>query len=514
MPDNTSSNKRIAKNSIYMSIRMVIVLCITLYTTRVALRMLGVVDYGVYNVVCGFVSMFAFLSTSMSNGIQRYFNFELGRNGEDGANKVYCTAVLIQLIIALIIVLLTESIGLWYLHNKMVIPEDRVGAAEWIFQFSILSFIFVIMQAPYTAAVMAHERMDFYAVVNVLDAILKLGILFLLPYLSFDQLIMYGLLMSSISIINFLLYFIYSKQHFKEITLHRFFDKHQFRSMLVFSGWNLFGSFSGVMKEQGINLVINYFFGPIVNAARGVAAQINAGMQSFVVNITMPVRPQVVQSYARGEINRTMHLTYSISKLSCCFLLMMAIPASLEIDYILRLWLGNNVPEYANTFTIIILFTSLINNLNSATSGVVHATGIMRDYQLWGSLVSMSSVPIAYFLLKIYPIPEIALLCVMICTMLGHYICLFVVKRLVGMHLLDYFREVVWPIILVLVISLIITYPVHKYLESGLFRLCMVTIVGASSVLLALYHLAFNDSERVFISQISKSLFNKFSKSR
>ncbi len=509
MSTHTADNKRIARNSIYMSIRMVIVLCITLYTTRVVLKMLGVIDYGVYNVVCGFVSMFAFLSTSMSNGIQRFYNFELGKNGEGGANKVYCTAVLIQFILAISIILLTESFGLWYLHNKMVIPDERMFAAEWIFQFSILSFLFVIMQAPYTAAVMAHERMDFYALVNVLDAILKLGIVFLLPYLSADQLIMYGILMACISIVNFLLYYIYCKQCFKEIRLHRFFDKHQFLSMLGFSGWNLFGSFSGVMKEQGINLVINFFFGPVVNAARGVAAQINSGMQSFVVNITMPVRPQVVQSYARGEISRTMHLTYSISKLSCCFLLMMAIPASFEIDYILQLWLGDNVPTYANTFTIIILFTSLTNNLNSATSGVVHATGIMKDYQLWGSLVSMSSVPIAYFLLKHYPIPEIALLCVMTCAMLGHFICLFVVKRLVGMPLLEYFKEVVWPIILVLVLSCVITYPVHRYMEYGLIRLCIVTLVGASSVLLTLYYLAFNKSERGIVSQITKSVLIK-----
>lgn len=509
MSDNYANNKRIAKNSIYMSIRMVIVLCITLYTTRVLLKMLGVVDYGVYNVVCGFVSMFAFLSTSMSNGIQRFFNYELGKNGIEGANKVYCTAVLIQSMLAMIIILLTESIGLWYLHNKMVIPIERVVAAEWIFQFSILSFLFVIMQAPFAAAVMAHERMDFYAVVNVLDAILKLGIVFLLPYLNADQLIMYGMLMASISIINFLLYFIYCKRRFKEINLYRFFDKHQFKSMLGFSGWNLFGSLSGVMKEQGINLVINFFFGPVVNAARGVASQINGGMQSFVVNITMPVRPQVVQSYARGEISRTMHLTYSISKLSCCFLLMMAIPASFEIDYILKLWLGNNVPEYANTFTIIILFTSLTNNLNSATSGVVHATGIMKDYQLWGSLAGISSVPIAYILIKHFQIPEIALLCVMVCAMVGHLICLFVVKRLIGMSLTEYFREVVWPVMLVMVLSCIITYPFHRFLEYGLFRICIVTLVGSISVLLTLYFIALSRNERAVFTSIIKSFLSK-----
>lgn len=489
---------------------MVIVLGITLYTTRVLLKILGIEDYGVYNVVGGFVSMFAFLNTSMSNGIQRFFNYEFGKNGIEGANRVYCTAVLIQLILAVVIVFLTESFGLWYLHNKMNIPDNRMIAAEWIFQLSILSFIFIIMQAPYTAAVMAHERMDFYAIVNVFDAVLKLGIVFFLPLLRVDQLIMYGILMACISAINLTVYYIYSKRCFAEIRLRNFFSREQFLSMLSFSGWNLFGSFSSVMKEQGINLVLNFFFGPIVNAARGVAAQVNSGMQSFVTNITIPVRPQVIQSYACGDLARSMSLTYSISKLSCCFLLMMAIPASLEIDYILSIWLGNNVPAHASLFTIIILGTSIVNNLNGATSGIVHATGIMKDYQLWGSLVSISSVPIAYLLLTYYKIPELALISVFVCAMLGHLVCLFVVRNLVGMSLKDYFRKVVWPILSVLFLSLTLTLPFHIYLKSGLFRVSIVLIVGFLTVILSSFFLALNYQERKLIKQMVNVAISKF----
>lgn len=509
MPDNSSSNRRLAKNSIFLTIRMVVVLFISLYTTRVVLKVLGVEDYGVYNVVCGFVAMFAFLNTSMSNGIQRFFNYELGKNGEEGANKVYMTSLIIQALLALIIIILVESFGLWYLHNKMVIPAERMLAAEYVFQFSVLGFLFIIMQAPYTASVMAHEKMDFYAVVSILDAVLKLLLVLLLPYLLGDSLILYGVVMLMINVVNFMLYYIYSKRHFKEIRFHKFYDKGLFKSMLGFSGWNLFGSFSGVMKEQGINLVINYFYGPVVNAARGVAAQVNGGLQSFVTNITIPVRPQVIQSYAQGNLSRTMHLTYSISKLSCCFLLMMAIPISYEIDYVLRLWLGANVPEHAALFTIIVFFTSIINNLNSATSGVVHATGIMKDYQLWGSLMGISSVPIAYLLLKIYPIPELALIVVMVCTALGHFICLFVVKKLVGMSVTEYFKEVVWPIVIVLIISVVITYPAHHFMNSGFLRLCVVTLVSVITVGLALYYLALNANERALFSQMIMSLVGK-----
>lgn len=508
----TASNKRIAKNSIFLSIRMVFVLLITLITTREVLLVLGVDDYGVYSVVCGFVSMFAFLNTSMSNGIQRFYNYEYSKNGEEGANRVYCTAVLIQVILGAIIIILTESLGLWYLHNKMVIPEDRLSAAGWVFQFSILSFVFIILQAPYSAAVMAHERMGFYAIVNVLDALLKLGIVFLLPYIRADQLILYGLLMAGISVVNFSLYYFYCKNNFREIKLHRVFDKKQFKSMLSFSGWNIFGTFSGVMREQGINLVINFFFGPVVNAARGIATQINGGLQSFVTNITMPVRPQVVQSFAQGNIGRTMHLTYSISKLSCCFLLMMAIPVSLEIDYILRIWLGESVPHYANTFTVIVLFTSLINNLNGATSGVVHATGIMKDYQLWGSMFSISSVPISYFILKSNPFPELALFTVLFCASLGHFVCLFIVKRLIGMSIREYFKEVVWPILIVMIISFIVSFPAHLLLESGFLRLCVVSFISISSVGLSLFFLALNASERALLIQMIKSTVREMKK--
>lgn len=509
MSSNSESNKRIAKNSLYMSIRMVIVLCITLYTTRVILKILGVVDYGVYNVVCGFVSMFAFLSASMSNGIQRFFNYELGKNGEAGANKVYCTSLYIQVLLATFIIILTETIGLWYLHHKMVIPEDRMFAAEWIFQFSILSFIFVIMQAPYTAAVMAHEKMDFYAVVSIFDALLKLGIVLILPLFSGDSLIWYGILISLISIINFFIYFVYSKHSFSEIHFKKEFNYSLFKSMLGFSGWNLFGSFSGVMQEQGINLVINFYFGPIVNAARGVAAQINAGLEGFVTNITIPVRPQVVQSYARGDNRRMMNLTFSISKMSCCVLLMMAVPVSVEINYVLHIWLGENVPNYAAIFSVIILLGSLISNLNAATSNVVHATGKMKHYQFWGSIIKISSVPIAFFILKAYLQPALALLTVLVCRLVGHIVGLFIVRELVKLSLKEYIIKVVIPILLVMVVSIGLSYPLHYFMQEGFFRLVSVTIVGAASAGILLYFVGLDRGEKQLAYQLFKGILCK-----
>lgn len=510
MPNYSSSNQRLAKNSVFLTIRMVIVLAISLYTTRVVLHVLGVEDYGVYNVVCGFVSMFTFLNTSMSNGIQRFFNYELGKNGEDGARKVYCTALYIQIMLAIIIVVLTESVGLWYLHNKMVIPEGRMMAAEWIFQLSVISFVFVIMQAPFSAAVMAHERMDYYAIVSVIDAVLKLGIVFLLPFLSGDSLIWYGILVSLICVINFFLYFVYSKHNFIEIKFIRGFNKPLFKSMLNFSGWNLFGSFSGVMQEQGINLVINFFFGPVVNAARGVASQVNAGLEGFVTNITMPVRPQVVQSYARGDTNRMMNLTFSISKLSCCFLLMMAVPVSIEINYVLHLWLGDNVPNHAAFFTVIILIGSLISNLNAATSNVVHATGDMKKYQFWSSIIKISCIPIAFFVLISFPLAELALIIVIVCRLIGHIVGLLIVRRLVNMSLRQYTYKVIIPIAIVAICSIATTYPIHRFMNEGIIRLLCVTVVGVITVGLSLYYLALDKNEKHLFLQLANGLLTKF----
>lgn len=506
MSDNSQANKRIAKNSIFMSIRMVIVLLITFYTTRVVLKVLGVEDYGIYNVVCGFVAMFAFLNTSMSNGIQRFFNFELGRNGAEGANKVFNTAILIQLLLSFVIIILAETIGMWYMYNKMVIASERFTAGIWIFQFSIVSFIFVIMQVPYTAAVMAHESMDFYAYISILDALLKLAAVLILPYIKQDQLILFGFLYMIISVIDFIFYAIYAKRKYEEIKLKFCFNNDLFKSMLSFSGWNIFGSFSGVIRSQGLNLILNFFFGPIVNAARGVAYQINSGVQSFVSNITIPVRPQVIQSYSRGDLNRTMNLMYGISKLSCYFSTLMIIPVSLEINYILHLWLGENVPEHTDSFSIIVLLCSYQGNLNSAVSNVVHATGKMKNYQLWCSIVKMLSIPVAFILLNFGLIPESALFVVLIFDILGHVIALIIFKTLVTFSITDYFKKVIAPILEIIIISLLISYPIHLFLEESFLRLLLTLAACWICTGLSIYYIGLEKHERKMLIQLSKSI--------
>lgn len=490
---------------------MVIVLAITLYTSRVILEVLGVEDYGVYNVVAGFVTMFGFFNSSLSNGIQRFYNFELGKNGVEGARRVYNMALLIQILLAIIIVLPTEVFGLWYLHNKMVIPDGRMFAAEWVFHLSLLTFVFNIIQVPYTAAVMAHERMDFYAVVSVFDVLIKLGIVFIIPYLDFDALILYGLLTTAVALFNLLLYFGYSKRNFKEIAIERTFRPSLFKEMLSFSGWNVFGTLGQMFKDQGVNLILNFFFGPIVNAARGIANQVNGGLQSFVTNITVPVRPQVVQSYSQGNIDRSLNLTYTISKLSCYVLLMMSLPIMLEINYILHIWLGDNVPEYTNVFVIIIVLNSFISNLNSAVSGVVHASGKMKIYQLCGGSISMVSVIFVYIAMLIWDIPSIALVVLLALDVIRQIVALFVLKSIVReFSLLTYCYGVVIPLVAVSLLSLIFPVLVHNFIAEGFIRFLVVFIVSVISVVVSIVIFGLNKNEKNLMWQLWRNVKTKF----
>lgn len=512
MSDNSSSNKRIAKNSLFLSIRMVFVMCISLYTSRVILQVLGVEDYGVYNVVCGFVSMFAFLNTSMSNGIQRFFNYELGKNGIEGANKVYVTSLLIQLLLGIIIIIITESFGLWYLHNKMVIPEGRMYAAEWIFQLSMVGFLLVIMQVPYTAAVMAHEKMDFFAIISILDAVLKLVFVLILPYMDYDKLILFGIYSLFVHVFDIGAYFIYCKKKFVEIRIDNktaIFNKNLFGSMLGFSGWNVFGSFSNMMRDQGINLIMNFFYGPVVNAARGIAMQVNSAVSGLVSSILTPVRPQVIQSYARNEMDRTMRLTFSISKFSLFFLMLLALPISIEIDYILHLWLGDVFPDHTQVFCIIILATTAILIPMGALATLVHASGNMVKYQLIGSTVKILSVPIAFYMMKIGYSPEWALIAVLFFDGLGFVVGMFIIKTLMPFSIRQYIRYVTFPLIPVFVLSFLIEFGLHVYITNSIIRLISVLGIGTIISVLSFYLIAMTKEEKLLVGGMIRGFLKR-----
>ena len=514
MTDNSQGNRRIARNSLFMSLRMVFVLSLTFYATRAILSILGKVDYGVYNTVCGFVSLFSFLNLSISNGIQRFYNFELDRNGIEGACRVYNTAFRIQIFTAILLLAVIETAGIWYINHKLVCPADRLDAAMWAFHFSAIGFTLTILQAPYSAAIMAHEKMDFYALVSVLDAFLKLGIVFLLPYISYDNLATYAALYASINLLNLLLYAIYAKWYFSEIHFMRPIDRQLFRSMIGFSGWNIFGSFSGIMKEQGINLIINFFCGPIVNAARALAAQINAGLMAFVSNIIIPVRPQVVQSYANGNFDRTLRLTYGVSRVTSCVIALIPIPIILDTQFILHIWLGNNVPDYTSTFIIIVILISFVNNLNSAVSGIIHASGQMMLYQTVSSSVSLMCIPTAYLLLKFGFSPNYALLMVLFWTTISQYVSLLIMKRVINYTLTSYTKEVLWPLTKTIAISVIIPLVIRLNMEDGWPRFLLIGTTSVLMTALCSYLFALQATEKEMAKEYCEKITQKWTLKR
>ena len=505
MTDYAQGNKRIARNSLFMSLRMVFVLSLTFYATRAILEILGEIDYGVYNTVCGFVSLFSFLNLSISNGIQRFYNFELDCHGIKGACRVYNTALRIQFLAAILLLLVIEVVGIWYINHKLVCPAERLDAAMWAFHFSAVGFTLTIIQAPYSAAIMAHEKMDFYALVSVLDAFLKLGIVFMLRFISYDSMATYAALYASINLLNLLLYAFYAKWNFPEIVFKKLIDRKLFCSMICFSGWNIFGSFSGIMKEQGINLIFNFFCGPIVNAAKALAAQINAGLMAFVSNIIIPVRPQVVQSYANQNYDRTLRLTYGVSRVTSCVITLITLPIILDTHFILHLWI-KSIPEYTDTFVIIVILISFVNNLNSAVSGVIHASGQMMLYQTVCSSVSLMCIPTAYLLLKYGYSPNYALLMVLLWTTLSQYVSLLIMKRVINFTLISYTKEVLWPLLKMIVLSAIIPTIIRLNMDEGWLRFLLIGSTSVVMTTLCSYLFAMQASEKEMIKEYVRKI--------
>lgn len=504
MNNNQSGNKRIAKNTAFLYIRMVLVLFVSLFTTRVILRSLGVVDYGIYNVVSGFVSMFAFLNTSMANGIQRFYNFKLGQRKDGTITEEYNTALQIQLILAIVLLIIFETIGIWYINNKMVIPQDRFVSAMWVYHFSIISLVLVIMQSPHSAAIMAKERMDFYAYVSIFEVIAKLVVAYGILYYNTDKLVLYGVLQLLVSVITFLLYFIYCKCNFKDLRFERIFEKDLFKSMFSFFGWNTFGTFAYMIKGQGLNMLLNVFFGPVVNAARGVAFMIMTSLQSFQVNIVIAFRPQMIQSYALNDYERVCNLFFTLSRVSFVLVSILSLPIIFELDYILHLWLGDVVPEYTITFTILVLLNLIVSSLTNPVSVVVAATGKMKKYQLITGTIVCMILPVSWLFLKLGCDPNSVFIVSLVFTIINQVVCINVLNGLFKFSISDYFKQVIMPCFIFLILSFLLC-SATQIMEASFVRFVISLFWGILASAVIAYLIALNKQEKNYIKvQIQK----------
>lgn len=503
-----SNNKRIAKNTLMLYFRMLIIMLVTLYTSRVVLSALGVVDYGIYNVVGGLVTMMGLLNGAMSVSTQRYLTYELGKGDMLRLKQVFSTCMTIFMILSLIVIILAETIGLWFLYNKMVIPEERMDAACYVYQFSILACILSLITNPFNATIIAHEKMDVYAYVSILEVALKLVIVYLLLVIPTDRLITYGILILASQFIVALCYIIYCWKKFSETHYHFYWDKPLFRELISYSGWNLYGSAAGLVKGQGLNILLNMFFNPAVNAARGIAYQINSAITQFFTNFYTAVRPQITKYYATGEINEMTKLVFRSSKFSFYLIMLISMPIILEAPYIVNLWLGQ-LPEYVVPFTRLIIAISAIDSMASPLMTTAHATGKIKLYQSSVGTVIILNLPISYLLLKLGGSPMTVFyvsLCISVACL---FLRLWIVRRLVNFPVKQYIIEVFGKCVTICALSLIIPLAVHIMLPQSFANIVVVCCLSITASIVTIYYVGLDGHEKELIHNfVKKTIFH------
>lgn len=501
-----ADNNKIAKNTFFLYGRMALVLIVALYTARVVLNTLGIENYGIYNVVGGFVMLFGFLNSTLSSSMQRFYNFELGKRGVVGVSKVYKSGLVIHLALGFAILIILESFGIWYVNNIMILPADRLLSANILYQTSILSLLFVILSIPYMGAIMAFEHMNYYALVSIGDVILKLIIVLVLPYFPFDKLIIYGSLLLSISVINFIAYFVYCKIKISDIFNRTSWDKTLFKSILSFSTWNLIGTFAFMLKGQGLNLLLNAFFGPIINAARGLAFQINGAITGFSGNISTAFRPQLVDAFAKKNIERTKRLMITESK-ACFFLIaLLIVPVIMELKFLLNIWIGNAIPEYTELFTDLVLVDMLICTLNTPCTQVVYAVGTIKRYQVTTSIVNLCLIPVSYLCLMSGYNATSVFVCTIIFSFLNQIVCVYVLSKMFPLSIFEYLKNVCLPCLIYIICLPIIPYYLHISNDMSYVRFIYVVIADIVIGIVLLYYVMCNSKEKIYVSHFVSRL--------
>ena len=495
---NNENNKRIAKNTIFLYTRMLLVMGVSLYTSRIILNALGVIDFGIYNVVAGVVTFFAFLNGSMAGSTSRFLTIELGKHDLEQFKKVYSVTILNHVFLAIIIVILAETLGLWFLQNKLVIPVDRKEMAFWVYQFSVLSTFISIVQVPFLATIIAHEDMKIYSLGGVIEAIMKLGTAFLIVFVTFDKLFFYGFAIFFLAFLMIIFYYLYVKKTFPYCVFVIQKDKVLYQETLSYSGWDLLGNFSVVAQQQGMYMLLNIFFGPVVNAAQAIALQVQGAISQFGNSFMMATRPQIIKYYASGENEKMMKLVFNSSKYSFYLMWLLTLPLLIETKYILELWL-KNVPNLTVVFLQIVLVTNLVSSIRNPFITVMHATGKIKLPALICGTLLISALPISYLSLKLgYP-SESVFLITLIITFISMWIEWVLVRRMVFFSIYKVVVNVLLKVIFVVLISAVLPGFILYYLEAGFTRLSIVSLLSILSVTVTVYFFGIGDDERSFI---------------
>ena len=494
------NNKRIAKNTMLLYLRMFILMGISLYTSRITLQYLGIDNFGIYNVIGGIVVMFSILSTSMTTAISRYITVELGKSDFKRLKLIFSTTLNVQLSLAMIIFMLGEIVGLWFITNKMSIPEGRIIAAQWSLHCALGTFIIGLLSIPYNSIIVAYEKMSIFAYISLLEAALKLCVSFSLIISPFDKLKTYAVLLLVSQLIIQIIYIIYCKIKFKECHYSFCFEKDIFKSLWAFAGWNLLGNGATILNNQGINLIMNIFFGVVLNAARGIANQVNNTVQQFVNNFTMALNPPIIKSYAAGDKTYSFDLACKGAKYSYSLMLIISIPILMESNQILELWLVTP-PKDSSIFLNWTIVTSLAGIVGQSLVTLILANGNIKRFQIIFAIIGFLPFPLSWIFFYFGFSALSAFIINFICYYILIYVRLWLAHNITGIKYSLYFKEVLIRIHLTTFISSIFPFMVISYMTPSFYRLIISCIVSITSVCFSVYFLILNKNEQNSINK-------------
>lgn len=506
------NNKRIAKNTLLLYVRMLFTMAVSLFTSRVILNTLGVEDYGINNVVGGIVTMFSVLSGSLSSSISRFITFELGKGNIERLKTIFSTGVNIQLGMSVLIIIIAEAVGIWFLNAKMNIPADRMVAANWVFQCAILTFVLNLLSVPYNAAIIAHEKMSAFAYISVVEVSLKLIIVYMLMISPFDRLETYAVLLLLVGAVIRFIYGYYCKRHFEECTYHFVFDKPVLKEMTGFAGWNFLGNGAYMLNTQGVNILMNLYFGVAVNAARGVATQVDAALKQFVNNFTTAVNPQITKSYAQGDLDYMHKLVCRSAKFSAFLMMFFTVPIILETNTILTIWL-KTVPDYAVIFLQWIIISSFMDTVlaNSLVTSMF-ATGKIKRYQIIVTTVGCLVFPLSWIAFKLGFEPQVGYILYFIIYTILLFVRLYLLKDMVKLPVMMYIREVLYKLVPVIVVGFAIPGILILTMDAGWLRLILVCLLSVLVTAASEYFIGLSNKEKDFVAEKIKLVIGKIKK--
>lgn len=498
MSQEIENNKRVAKNTLLLYLRMFMMTCISLYTSRIMLQALGVDNMGIYNVVGGVVGLMSILNGAMAVSTQRYLSFGLGQGNLKNLAQVFTTCFTIYILLCAILFVLSETVGLWMINNKLLIASDRMFAVNWVYQFSVFTCITSLLVSPYNAAIIAHEKMGIYAYFSIINVFLQLVIVYLIQVFPMDVLISYGFLLMVVSLINTAFNWIYCLKKFPECRLIRFFDKAKFKELLSYSGWNLFGSMGGVLRVQGIAVLLNMFFTPAVNAAMAIATQVNGKVEMFFTNFMVAVRPQIVKYYAQGDFDSMVRLITRSSKFSFYLIFFVGLPVLIESPYIINLWLGQ-LPEYVIPFVRLMIILSAIDSMTQPIMAAAHATGNIRFYQVCVGSVMLANLPISYVCLSLGCSPYVVIVVSICLSVFCTFLRLWILQRLMPFPIMQYLNDAYIKPIVVAVIAAILPLLLHLYILPSFINVMIICSLCVVCTALSIYLFGLTKGERVYL---------------